>query len=475
MPLNKKGKKIIKNMKRTYGSKKGKNVFYASQNKGTIQGVELEDEHFQQHEGVKGAHSKEIKGVSAIGAASKERARIAALMAANRNAPQTKPSKGTKSTSIRDHKFLAYKDLAHLLEGVLSALGAGALGAVGGMATKRLLRKSAEKKAKEKALARKKAKEETGVDPGQMEEVTGGALLHKGIKKLDRTKTGRKALGATKGVARVAGLVPGVGAVGDAAAMGIATSQRAGAKTAERKKELNKEIAGDAAALVPGAGIGTRGAQYAAKVGKAVRGTKRTGKLAKMRGRAGAAVRKHGGSAAKAGEAALVKKLKDKSMEDHTEMIYKNAYVNKLMEADGPAMQGVKEFEKRMAGVGAGETKRAETAKKASKKVKDEAEKKAKEKKNEWTEYHSIGKLYLEMCATCKGEGEAAAKAEKDPRKKQGAYNKARRAGEHKRHGRKGETPRQTQTRRHGRGGVPSAKLKPSEQRALADREEPKG
>ena len=40
MPLNKKGKKIMKSMKKTYGSKKkAKQVFYASKNKGTIKGV----------------------------------------------------------------------------------------------------------------------------------------------------------------------------------------------------------------------------------------------------------------------------------------------------------------------------------------------------------------------------------------------------------------------------------------------------
>ena len=39
MPLNKKGKKILKSMKKTYGKKKGKNVFYASINKGKVKGV----------------------------------------------------------------------------------------------------------------------------------------------------------------------------------------------------------------------------------------------------------------------------------------------------------------------------------------------------------------------------------------------------------------------------------------------------
>ena len=40
MPLKKKGKKIMKAMKKTYGKKEGKKVFYASKNKGKIKGVD---------------------------------------------------------------------------------------------------------------------------------------------------------------------------------------------------------------------------------------------------------------------------------------------------------------------------------------------------------------------------------------------------------------------------------------------------
>jgi hypothetical protein len=39
MPLTDKGKKIMSSMKDQYGAKKGKEVFYASQNKGTIKGT----------------------------------------------------------------------------------------------------------------------------------------------------------------------------------------------------------------------------------------------------------------------------------------------------------------------------------------------------------------------------------------------------------------------------------------------------
>jgi hypothetical protein len=39
MPLTAKGKKIMKNMRKEYGPKKAKEVFYASANKGTIKGV----------------------------------------------------------------------------------------------------------------------------------------------------------------------------------------------------------------------------------------------------------------------------------------------------------------------------------------------------------------------------------------------------------------------------------------------------
>ena len=40
MPLTKKGKKIMKSMKKQYGKKRGETVFYASKNKGVIKGVE---------------------------------------------------------------------------------------------------------------------------------------------------------------------------------------------------------------------------------------------------------------------------------------------------------------------------------------------------------------------------------------------------------------------------------------------------
>ena len=39
MPLNKKGKKITKSMKKQYGKKRGEQVFYASLNKKKIKGV----------------------------------------------------------------------------------------------------------------------------------------------------------------------------------------------------------------------------------------------------------------------------------------------------------------------------------------------------------------------------------------------------------------------------------------------------
>ena len=39
MPLTKKGEKIKSAMQKEYGKKKGKEVFYASQNKGTIKGT----------------------------------------------------------------------------------------------------------------------------------------------------------------------------------------------------------------------------------------------------------------------------------------------------------------------------------------------------------------------------------------------------------------------------------------------------
>ena len=39
MPKTKKGEKIMRSMKKSYGAKKGKEVFYKSKSKGTIKGV----------------------------------------------------------------------------------------------------------------------------------------------------------------------------------------------------------------------------------------------------------------------------------------------------------------------------------------------------------------------------------------------------------------------------------------------------
>lgn len=41
MPLTKKGSKILTAMKKDYGAKKGKSVFYASQRKGSITGTHV--------------------------------------------------------------------------------------------------------------------------------------------------------------------------------------------------------------------------------------------------------------------------------------------------------------------------------------------------------------------------------------------------------------------------------------------------
>lgn len=45
MPLTAKGKKILKAMEKTYGTKKGKQVFYASINEGKITGAEGAKKH----------------------------------------------------------------------------------------------------------------------------------------------------------------------------------------------------------------------------------------------------------------------------------------------------------------------------------------------------------------------------------------------------------------------------------------------
>ena len=51
MPLTKKGKKILGSMRESYGSDKGKQVFYASKNKGVIGGVDKKRGGIAKHRG----------------------------------------------------------------------------------------------------------------------------------------------------------------------------------------------------------------------------------------------------------------------------------------------------------------------------------------------------------------------------------------------------------------------------------------
>ncbi len=39
MPLNQKGQKVLQKMKKEYGPKKGKSVFYAMENSGKLKGI----------------------------------------------------------------------------------------------------------------------------------------------------------------------------------------------------------------------------------------------------------------------------------------------------------------------------------------------------------------------------------------------------------------------------------------------------
>ena len=61
MPLTKKGSEIMSSMRKQYGAKKGKSVFYASKNAGKIKGV---DHGFYGH---LGKINSEGKGISCYG------------------------------------------------------------------------------------------------------------------------------------------------------------------------------------------------------------------------------------------------------------------------------------------------------------------------------------------------------------------------------------------------------------------------
>ena len=221
-------------------------------------------------------------------------------------------------------------------------------------------------------------------------EITATGVLKSAARKTpvgmaDKTKVGRKALGGIKDISRAAGMVPGVGIVGDVTAGAIAASQRAGETDPERQQALNKEIVGDALATIPVAGIGTRGAQMADKAGRVVRGT---GKSTSFRRRAGAAVRHFGSKGAHAGETALTSNLR-RRLAAGTE--YNNSYVKKLMEAKGktPVDAGKKYFEDRRAiDLAAEEEKNTPEAKRAAKNAKRQAARAEKRRSKEEAAKH---------------------------------------------------------------------------------------
>jgi len=221
-------------------------------------------------------------------------------------------------------------------------------------------------------------------------EITATGVLKSAARKTpvgmaDKTKVGRKALGGIKNISRAAGMVPGVGIVGDVTAGAIAASQRAGETDPERQQALNKEIAGDALAALPGVGLGTRGAQGAAKAGRVVRGS---GKSTPVRRRVGAAVRHFGSKGAHAGERALTSNLR-RRIAAGTE--YNNSYVKKLMEAKGktPVDAGKKYFEDRRAiDLAAEEEKNTPEAKRAAKNAKRQAARAEKRRSKEEAAKH---------------------------------------------------------------------------------------
>ena len=65
MPLTKKGKKIMSSMKSQYGEDKGESVFYASRNKGTIEGVDKQKYH--NFDGTHGKHTGDAENMGMFG------------------------------------------------------------------------------------------------------------------------------------------------------------------------------------------------------------------------------------------------------------------------------------------------------------------------------------------------------------------------------------------------------------------------
>lgn len=362
MPLTNKGQNIIKSMRKRYGKKKGESVFYASQNKGTIKGVEeaKKDDWIQDAE--KDIEKRGTEGVCT----------------GDKFGGPTCPPGSKRYNLAKTFRKMAKKRQDEEVRGTASP------------AMQALMKRTAELKEKKRIAALMKANKERK-DEAQSFSKTDTDAMRDAAKPLNPKPRKAKTPSLTAGGNTTAG----ANAAGDE---GVPVGNDANKKAQELKQqniktrsmyEWNKERIDE---VLPAIAMGlARAAGGAARVGSKV---------------AGAAVK--GG--AKVAKKVVTKKVakkaagtlhnltnKEKDMEDNTQ--YENSYVNKLMESK-PSRKVVETPGSTMmvarSKITDGQYQKAHGDKAASKKSGKAAGKLIAKAMKDHTGYHRIGSMLAE-------------------------------------------------------------------------------
>ena len=301
MPLTNKGQKIKDSMRKRYGKKKGESVFYASQNKGTIKGVE----EAKKKDWIQGAEEDiEKRGTEGV-------------CTGDKFGGPTCPPGSKRYNLAKTFRKMAKKRQDEEVRGTASD------------AMKALMKRTAELKAKKDRAALMKANKERK-DEAQSFSKTDTDAMRDAAKPLNPKPKKAKTPSLTAGGNTTAG----ANAAGDE---GVPVGNDANKKAQELKQQNIKTRSMYEAAPLLAAGLRAlagplvRRAGIAVGKGAAKGGAKRG--AAKMARTASKDPKKMAalGNAAAAGVETLTSKLKgNRKMEDNTQ--YKNAYVKSLME-----------------------------------------------------------------------------------------------------------------------------------------------
>jgi hypothetical protein len=123
MPLTTKGEKIKKNMEKEYGKEKGEEVFYASQNKGTIKGTHKEGAHMDKF-------AEGFMGRMAAHGVPEDRAVLLLKVAVAAQSMEESPAFAAGFNAVTEKQAIINPILKRLLVGG-GVVGAGTAGGIG--------------------------------------------------------------------------------------------------------------------------------------------------------------------------------------------------------------------------------------------------------------------------------------------------------------------------------------------------------